>query len=169
MHLHRHHIHHLANENSLFHLAERGLAFPATAHIHQARHREKRSSGPNCLTRRLMTTSATGPRKKICLQCPYIEALWLNWSVSLGINVIIIMVVHCVLKSNQICWGDLGVKIRNVRMQTGVYAICGSHGEAVCHQRGRRHAINSQTTPKPLLFSPVFYSSLSGSLPCNRH
>lgn len=36
MDLHRHHIHHLANENSLFHLATRGLAFPATSHIHLA-------------------------------------------------------------------------------------------------------------------------------------
>ena len=160
MHLHRHHIHHLANENSLFHLARRGLAFPATSHIKPcSTPREKRSSGPNCLTRRLMTTSATGPqKKKMCLQCPHMETLWQNWSVSLGINVISVTVVHCVLGRNKICWGDLGV-----------YAVYGSHGEAVCHQRGRRHAINSQTTPEPLLFSLIFSSCLSGSLPCNRH
>lgn len=33
LHRHRHHIHHLANENSLFHLAKRGLAFPVIQNI----------------------------------------------------------------------------------------------------------------------------------------
>lgn len=75
--------------------------------------REKCSSGPNCLTRRLMTTSAMGVQKKICLQCPYIEALWRNWSMSLGINVIIIIAVHCTSKRNKIWWRDLDVQIRS--------------------------------------------------------
>jgi len=35
---------------------------------------------------------------------------------------------------------------------------------AVCHQRARRQAINSESTPKPLLFSLIFFSSLLGSL-----
>lgn len=66
MHRHRHHIHHLANENSLFHLVKRG-GRPSQLHLisnHASTPREKRSSGPNCLTRRLMTTSATGPEEK---------------------------------------------------------------------------------------------------------
>ena len=164
--LHRHHIHHLANENSLFHLAKRGVGLPSyISHPPCSSPGEKDSSGPNCLTRRLMTSSATGPREKDLSETSSYRSPVAELERVIGNKCN--HYYGCALRRNQICCSDTSVKIRSVCKQTGVYAAYAPHGDAVCRQRGRRRAINSRATPK--LFSLAFCSSLSGSLPCNWH
>lgn len=76
MYRHTHQTHQMASKNGPFQPVKKMLAFLSTCHIHSAQLLErKHSSAPNCLTRRLMTTSAMGPQRKICEQRPYIEVL----------------------------------------------------------------------------------------------
>lgn len=79
LHLHRLHIYHLANKNNLFSPNNEGSRIPGyILYSLRSTAGEKRSSGLNCFTRRLITTSHSGPQRYVCS-----EALRWNWCMSL--------------------------------------------------------------------------------------
>ena len=71
---------------------------------------------------------------------------------SLGINVIIIKVVHCTLRRNKICWGDLVVKVRNVFSKVVFMPSFGLMGK----QFVIKEVKGMQSIPKPLLILSPF-------------
>lgn len=104
-----------------------------------------------------------GEKKKIRLECPHIEALWQNWSVSLGINVIIITVCASRIGKKYDLPGLFGRKILEIRASKLLFMLSMRlmGMRFVDEEEAGGMKINAKKSPRA---SPILCHSPLGSL-----